>query len=130
MFDDIHTDAKHNIGRLPHADFTELLYADDTVLIKSSAQAMNKLLKDVQVHAAYLGLSFNQTKCVAMVFNSNQPVLFADGSQVPEADEVTYLGSVLSRKHAIRKEVATRTAAAMVVWRQLEKNRTVQPSSS
>ena len=59
MFDDIHSTSNHTRGRLPHLDFTEILYADDTVLITDNAHAMNRLLKDVEEHASYMGLAFN-----------------------------------------------------------------------
>ena len=67
-----------------------------------------------------MGLAFNKGKCAALIFNADQHVHFADGTRVPEVEEVTYLGSILSKTHNIRKEAASRTSVAMVVWKRLD----------
>ena len=77
MFEDIH----HNleINRFPGIDFSEILYADDTVLITQDAESMNKLLDKVESEALEMGLAFNKKKCAAIIFNSNDQVVFKNG---------------------------------------------------
>ena len=55
-----------------------------------------------------------------MNFNTAQNTLFADGTIVPNAEKVTYLGSVLSKTHNIRQEVANKKAQAFYVWKKLD----------
>ena len=70
MFRDIHGDLGSTRGRLEDLGFTELLYADDTALVTKNVHAMNRLLAQIEKHAAYYGLNFNKGKCVSMAFNS------------------------------------------------------------
>ena len=48
MFRDLHRDLNLTRGRLNPLSYTELLYADDTVLITNNVNAMNRLLQKIE----------------------------------------------------------------------------------
>lgn len=47
IFRDVHDDLNLKRGTLEGLDYTELLYADDTVLITNNIHAMNRLLAKI-----------------------------------------------------------------------------------
>ena len=120
MFDDIHAEKDFSEGQLDILAHTEVLYADDTVVITKDETTMSSLLEAIERHARNMGLAFNKTKCNALNFNTSEQASFADGTPVPIAKEVVYLGSILSSTHNHRREVAKRKAAAMATWKRLD----------
>jgi len=65
-------------------NFTELLYADDTVLVTRSARSMQTLLHAVQHAGRRIGLTLNKDKTNMLIMNDNGQVTFEDGSLVKE----------------------------------------------
>ena len=51
--------------------------------------------------------------------NGNNRIRFADGSQVPQVDKVTYLGGTLTSQVSVANEVSNRIAAATSTWMSL-----------
>lgn len=119
MFRDIHSELNLDRGRLGGLDYTELLYADDTVLFTTNVNAMNRLLAKIEEHASYYGLNFNKSKCVAFSFHSDKAPTFADGSKVPMQDDVTYLGGVISKTGDIRRLVNRKISSCFGVLSKL-----------
>jgi len=60
MFRDIHEGLNLTRGTLGHINFTQLLYADDTALITTNKNAMNRLVNIIEINATYFGLNFNK----------------------------------------------------------------------
>ena len=62
MFNDIHLDCdrKPAWARMTGVRFSEILYADDTVLITDEAKAMRSLLETIEKHAKYYRLNLNK----------------------------------------------------------------------
>ena len=62
MFHDIHNEVGEQIWTTAAQDIgaTELLYADDTLLISSNAKATNKLLKNIIKHSERYGMRLNE----------------------------------------------------------------------
>ena len=44
--------------------FSEILYADDTLLFGPHTQNINKLFKEIQIESNYYNLNLNQGKCI------------------------------------------------------------------
>ena len=105
IFRDVHDGLNLSRGTLDGLSFTELLYADDTVLITNNVNAMNRFLRNVEKCARYHGLSFNKDKCVSMNFHCEAKTKYADGTKVPCSDAVTYLGAELTKLGSARKEI-------------------------
>jgi len=119
MFRDVHDELNMTRGTLDPLNFTELLYADDTILITNNLNAMNRLLAKVEEHATYYGLSFNKTKCVCLPFNSTGAPRFQDGSKVKVESGAVYLGSNISRDHNLQMEVSNKISSCFVVLNRL-----------
>ena len=80
---------------------------------------MDKLIAKIEICAQYHGLNFNKTKCVSMNFHTDGTTKYADGSEVPALEETVYLGANISKKHNIRKEVASKISQCMVILNKL-----------
>ena len=119
MFRDIHDELNMTRGTLDPLDYTELLYADDTILITSNLNAMNRLLAKVEEHASYYGLSFNKTKCVCLPLNARGAPKFRDGSKVEVTNNAVYLGSHLSRDHNMQMEVSNKISSCFAILNML-----------
>ena len=68
MMHDIHIEIGHRLEthRPEQITFSDILYADDTLLVATCAKTMNVFIKHIQEQSAYYGLKFNQQKCVAI----------------------------------------------------------------
>lgn len=51
--------------------------------------------------------------------NGNNKIRIADGSQVPQIDEIVYLGGILTSKISITNEILNRIAATINIWMNL-----------
>ena len=65
MFEDIHNEAGEKVWTkaAKEAGTTELLYADDTLLIGSKQKAINKLIEIIEKHSTRYGMKLNASKC-------------------------------------------------------------------
>ena len=68
MFRDIHVEIDTDIcnSRLDRINFSEILYADDTLLVAKNTQGMNKLLHTIERESAYYGLKLTVIKANAV----------------------------------------------------------------
>ena len=74
LFHDIHQNDNNAMkkDKLWGANFHELLYADDTVLMTKTLEQMQELLHQVERTAANYGLTLNFNKCELITINHNQ----------------------------------------------------------
>ena len=63
MFHEIHQEADYTQGQIDILNHTEILYADDTIVITKDAKTMTDILTAIEKRARYNGLAFNETKC-------------------------------------------------------------------
>ena len=101
-------------------DFNEIMYADDTALITNNINAMNRFLAKVEDCAAYFGLKFNKTECVAFNFHVDGKTKFKDRSEVPTPAETVYLGASLSKTHNTKKEISTKIGSCFATMKKLD----------
>jgi len=122
MFHDIHADIDREIcnSRLDRIRFTEILYADDTLLVTKNTAGTNALLNKIERESAYYGLKLNQNKCCVLSMNGRNRIRFLDGTAVPHAEEITYLGGSLTSNISTANEVSNRISAAMATWKKLD----------
>jgi len=120
MFRDIHDGLNLTRGTLEHINFTELLYADDTALITSNKNAMNRLIARIEKHANYFGLNFNKGKCVAMVYNAAGTPIFDDGTKLQTPENTPYLGANISRNHDTKLEVSKKVTECFIILNKLQ----------
>ena len=86
--------------------FSEILYADDTLIFGANTQCINRLLHAIERHSDYFGLKLNYDKCVNLT--ANQRVSSVAGRVVPRQKSATYLGTLLSDTFDNKAEVANR----------------------
>ena len=65
IFHDIHKQdrTKTEEHRVPNADFSEVLFADDTICVTTNVAAMNRLLNAIEEESGKYGLKLNKSKC-------------------------------------------------------------------
>merc|ERR1711879_354044 len=74
------------------AKFSELLYADDTLLFAARGHPLDALLWAVECVSGAYGLNLKRSKCVPISINHTCHVSFCEGSPVPLADKTECLG--------------------------------------
>jgi len=91
--------------------FSEILYADDTLLFGPHTQNINKLLKEIQIESNYYNLNLNLGKCINLTLNQQQTsVKFASNEFVPRHKKATYLGTLLTDTNDNHAELNNRIA--------------------
>ena len=108
--------------------FSEILYADDTLLFGPHTQNINTLLKEIQIESNYYNLNLNLGKCINLTLNQQQTsVKFASNDFVPRHKKATYLGTLLTDtndNHAeLNNRIADTTATAnklKIFWQKAQ----------
>ena len=92
MFEDTHTRICRQIcnGQIYGFLFTEILYADDTVLVMKSTRDTNVLLKEIEAESSYYNMKLNNAKCEVIAMNKSNNVKFKDGTKLKHVKEATY----------------------------------------
>ena len=100
MFHDIKQRAQREInsGMIPGFDFSEDLYADDTLLILRSKKSLEKLLHEIEAESEYYGLRLNRAKCELIEVNGTEEVCFRNGEEMTKVEQAKYLGCILTNK--------------------------------
>ena len=100
MFFDIHVNIDETLEgkKLRNFEESEILYADDTLLVLQEPEAMNELIKQIEIESSYYGLRLNKSKCNFLDLNGNNELKFQDGTNLEKAQSVTYLGGVMNQK--------------------------------
>jgi len=121
LFHDVHEEleGKLNNVRFDFIDFMEILYADDTLLIGDNAKILNLLIAAIEKHSERYGMKLNKNKCVHISMNCKAKIKFSDGKEMKSADEATYLGSNMSKKHLTRREIEARISSALNTAKKL-----------
>ena len=108
MFIDAKQDIKHTLiqQRVPGADFDEVMYADDTILVSESTKAMNLFIRQNEIKGREYGLNLNKKKCELLTTEINPNIHFEDNIKVPRKDEVKYLGIQLNQEGDRKKKLS------------------------
>ena len=107
---------------IPGAKFTEVLYADDTVICANNNIKAKKILWLIIKYGKELGLRLNYDKCVHMPFHSKGRIPYPDDlGYVPKEDDIKYLGVNMNVKAEPQKELSSRIRETTVVWKRLGK---------
>eukprot|EP00959_Pyramimonas_sp_CCMP1952_P333556 6985006-Pyramimonas_sp.AAC.1 len=110
LFQDIYS--KHGTslseGRPPGVTFDVVLFADDTMCVSSNKAQITRMLHAIEKESARFGLNLNKTKCELMVIGQPSRIKYRDGTHVPCAETVKYLGCSLDSKNDVGKEISAR----------------------
>ena len=109
--------ASQLMGAQGHDKF---FYADDTLILASSAEAAELMLRKMQIESAKYNMRLNQKTCVLVRMNSRHDVYYADGEAMPIASKVPYLGTSMDAKGNPHVEVGARIANTRIVLNKLD----------
>ena len=104
----------------PAMTVMDLEYADDTALIARTTEIATRLLRATEAEAAKYGLKLNRTKTCRLAYNTDEPVKFADGAEVPRVTDALYLGTTMNDRGDPAPEIGMRISRGMGVCRALK----------
>lgn len=106
---------------LPGIYFSEILYADDTLIFGDHTASINKLLHEIEIESSYYNMNLNYQKCINLTTNQQTSTIkFSDGSLVPRKRQAIYLGTVLNDAADNSVELQNRLALAVKTCCQLK----------
>ena len=119
------SDAKASYRNQGHLSSTtlvsELLYADDTLLVDVDAHAVEAYMHCVQEAGATYGLAFNWKKLELLSLGEDYAIKMPDGRNIKQTGNMVYLGCVLSRDGSSGSELSRRLGAAQDEFGKLAK---------
>ena len=62
--------------RIPGAEFDEVMYADDTILISENTKTMNQYIKQIEIIGKQYGLNLNKKKCELLTTEQDPDIHF------------------------------------------------------
>ena len=74
----------------------DVLYADDTMIVGSEIDRVQKYLDSIAKFGRQYGLELNMSKTVLLRIRSDDNIIGADGQYVKVVETTTYLGNLLS----------------------------------
>ena len=99
MFIDVHAEVANKVSTRAAKDInsTDLLYADDTLLIGSRPQPINLLIATVAKHSERYGMKISVAKCEYLEVNINKhkkdvKIMFSNETLMRRVGKTTYLG--------------------------------------
>ena len=96
MMNDAKDSLVQQLGKSAADELSELLYADDTLLLGTSGPALSVFLRAVAETGAEYGMSLHVGKTQLIKERSNEDVLAPTGAKLPSKDSMIYLGGLLS----------------------------------
>ena len=104
---------KQNLGHLE--------YADDTLIMGSSARSVERLLAAVWKAGAQIGMEMHPEKFQLLRVRSEGLVRKPDGTTIEDTDALTYLGTTVAADGRIGAELGRRLGLASADFRCLQK---------
>ena len=101
--------------------FTEVLYADDTILIGHTKKDVEAQLQTLEDEAGKYGLNLNRKKCEHIKLNARGVITCADGTTIKEVEQARYLGVKLHNKTKPEMEIKDRIWQTTATWNRLHK---------
>ena len=106
--------------QMGNLDFSELLFADDTLIFASPGHSLDAFLWAVEAVSGVYGLSLNRSKCARVSLKGVAANVFFNGEEVPNADRTEYLGGTINARADPNIEISKRISGAWYVWQQLK----------
>ena len=94
--------------------FSEVLFADDTLIFGANTRCINVLLHAIERHSHYFGLNLNYDKCINITANQRvssvrfSPTGPGQGKLVPRKNSAVYLGTLLTDSNNNKAEILNR----------------------
>ena len=108
-------------NRIPSADFDDILYADDTILVSTNPATINRYIKEIQLEGLTIGLKLNYNKCEVITMGTHiANIKFYDGHPMQNKYSAKYLGAMVNDQGNPNWELKHRMADTMATWKQLD----------
>lgn len=98
----------------------KLLYADDTLILASSRQAAEIMLRKIRGESNKYNVILNQRKCILLGMSSFGNAQYLDGGIMPVADRAPYLGTNMSAKGNPHFELSTKITSTTATLNKLD----------
>ena len=84
IFEDIHEEDKPNMAqnRVPGTTEDEILFADDTICISESIEALQRLLHAIEIESKKYGLQLNKGKCEIISYGEDKTLKCTTGETI------------------------------------------------
>jgi hypothetical protein len=99
----------------------DILYADDTLLIGTSATNVAEFAEMVEKTGAQYGMTLHWGKTQAMSMGTNDCIVLPGGTDIQSQSSLQYLGAVISSDGRLDSEVSRKIGAAKADFHQLAK---------
>ena len=109
----------HAAAAYANGDLADLAYADDTLLIGTSAKYVQEFLATVANAGARFGMEVHPAKFQLLQVRCNDKVCTEDGQQVSAVPSLDYLGSTLASDGSVAGELSRRIGIAKADFRTL-----------
>ena len=127
MFEDIHRTVNRKLyskslkkGPVDGLSFTEILYADDTLLILKDSDSATTLLQAIEEESKYYNMKIKEDKCETIAMDGKSKVKVKSGKTMKEVEQATYLGGTLHKNIKPKTEIRKRISATIPIVRKLE----------
>ena len=106
--------------------FSQVLYADDTLIFGANTHCINILLHAIERHSKYYGVNLNYGKCINLTANQRQSSVHfsqtgpGQGQLVPRKNSAMYLGTLLTDSFDNRAEVMNRLGDCVATCRRMK----------
>ena len=117
--DDVHAKLHAEHGIQLNSTVTELMYADDTLLVGSDAQTVEKQLACIVELGEAYGLEMNWQKVELMTANGDVDICRPTGENIKKKASIIYLGASFSADGGIDAELGRRLGLADAEFRKL-----------
>ena len=96
-----------NAGKLHNIDLTEIFYADDTLIMASTAAAAETRFQHIELESGKYNMNLNHTKCIHLRLHDLERITYMNGTEVPMEQEALYLGGKIFSNGSYKKEIST-----------------------
>lgn len=94
----------------PGLQHHEVLHADDTALIATTARKLTRWLHALEEETSTYGLHLNHASCKLSACNVNPKIAFLDGTHMTQTRNITYLGAHIADDATMAAEIAHKVA--------------------
>ena len=99
---------------------SKLFYADDTIIMAQTAEAVEIILHRIEVESHKYALKLNQGKCIHIRMNAIHRIHFRQGNTVPIQTQADYLGGKIKNTGDHKPELQHRITATWKAVRRLD----------
>ena len=120
LMEDSHSKLRRDHGvEFPVGSINEIVYADDTLLVGSDAQTVEKQLSCIVELGRAYGLEMNWQKVELMTVRCDLPIRGPDATELVRKTSLVYLGSSVSADGNVDSELARRIGLAQSEFKRL-----------